>query len=55
MLALNAYSGQFPFLRPYTTPMHTYTLVKGLVLGPDTLDEPTRAFLEYCGKSADAV
>ena len=30
-------------------------LVKGLVLGPDTLDEPTRAFLEYCGESVDAA
>ena len=27
VLALNAYSGQFPFLRKYMTPMHTYTIV----------------------------
>ena len=35
VLALNAYSGQFPFLRHYTTPMHTYTIVT------EPLDEDT--------------
>ena len=35
VLALNAYSGQFPFLRKYTTPMHTYTIVT------EPLDEDT--------------
>ena len=35
VLALNAYSGQFPFLRRYATPMHTYTIVT------EPLDEDT--------------